>query len=218
MDRLIWGRLMSLRNAKLIAFDGTHASGKTTLIYAVAALLRRRGVHVTTLSEPARASPFVDDVVLHQAGDFDMLLELDLFAAHITNAVRAARSHQVVLGDKTPTNVLAYCKMVVHIKPATWDAAMAEAMDVFCRAWGQAYDVIFYCQDHYGTGQRGDRYRVKVAGLQAQADELVRAEYERLHQPLIEIPRGFDLDERARWVVAQMEQRGLMKEALADDH
>jgi hypothetical protein len=69
---------MALRAAKLVAFDGTHASGKTTLIYAVAGLLRGQGVQVTTLDEPARSSPFVDDVVIHRAGDFDMLLELDI--------------------------------------------------------------------------------------------------------------------------------------------
>jgi thymidylate kinase len=156
---------MALRHAKLLAFDGTHASGKTTLIYAVAASLRRQGVHVTTLGEPARTSPFVDDVVIHKAGDFDMALELDIFAAHITNSLRAARSHEVVLCDKTPTNVLAYCKMLLKIEPATWDADMADAMDGFCRAWGQAYDAVFFCQDHYGTRQRSDKYRARVADL-----------------------------------------------------
>lgn len=210
---------MPLRKARLVAIDGTHASGKTTLIYAVAALLRRQGIHVTTLGEPARSSPFVDDVVIHKSGDFDMLLELDLFAAHITNSVRAARSYQVVLADKTPTNVLAYCKMVVAIEPDTWDARMVEAMEAFCRAWGPAYDAIFYCQDHYGTSQRGDAYRVKVAGLQQQADDLVRVEYERLNQPIIEIPRSLDIDERAAWVVAQILQLGLFEEREStDDH
>jgi molybdopterin-guanine dinucleotide biosynthesis protein len=44
---------MTLRTAKLVAFDGTHTSGKTTLIYAVAALLRRHGVHVgSSVSQP----------------------------------------------------------------------------------------------------------------------------------------------------------------------
>jgi thymidylate kinase len=103
---------MALRNATLVAFDGTHASGKTTLIYAVAAQLRRQGVHVGILGEPARTSPFVDDVVIHKADEFDMLLELDLFAAQIRNCVRAARQYDVVLADKTLTNVLAYCKLV----------------------------------------------------------------------------------------------------------
>jgi predicted ATPase len=202
---------MVLRNAKLVAFDGTHASGKTTLIYAVAALLRRWGVHVTTLGEPARASPFVDDVVIHNAGDFDMSLELDIFAAHITNALRAARLHDVVLADKTPTNVLAYCKMLIHIEPGTWDAEMAGAMDGFCRAWGTAYDAVFFCQDHYLAEQRGDKYRSRVADLQVQADGLLRAEYARLGQPIIEVPRALDIGERARWVAVRMKKLGLIE-------
>ncbi len=209
---------MALRNAKLVAFDGTHASGKTTLIYAVAALLRRQGVHVTTLGEPARTSPFVDDVVIHKAGDFDMPLELDIFAAHITNSLRAARSHDVVLSDKTPTNVLAYCKMLLHIERGTWDAEMADAMDDFCRAWGQVYDAVFFCQDHYAAGQRGDKYRARVADLQVQADGLVRVEYARLGQSIIEIPRGLDIDERARWVVARMKKLGIIEESITDEH
>ncbi|MGH3920122.1 MAG: AAA family ATPase [Pseudonocardiaceae bacterium] len=210
---------MALRHAKLVAFDGTHASGKTTLIYAVAALLRRQGVHVTTLGEPARTSPFVDDVVIHKAADFDMTLELDIFAAHITNSVRAVRSHEVVLCDKTPTNVLAYCKMLLHIEPGTWDAAMTDAMDGFCRAWGAVYDAVFFCQDHYATDQRGDKYRVRVADLQVQADGLVRAEYKRLGQPIIEIPRGLDIDERGRWVVAQIKNLDLIEErSTTDEH
>lgn len=210
---------MALRQAKLVAFDGTHASGKTTLIYAVAALLRRQGVHVTPLGEPARTSPLVDDVVIHKATDFDMTLELDIFATHITNSVRAVRSHEVVLCDKTPTNVLAYCKMLLHIEPGTWDAAMADAMDGFCRAWGRVYDAVFFCQDHYAVGQRGDKYRARVADLQVQADSLVRAEYRRLGQLIIEIPRGLDIDERSRWVVAQIKNLDLREErSTTDEH
>ena len=138
---------MALRNAKLVAFAGTHASGKTTLIYAIAALLRRQGVHV-----------------------------------------------------------------LLHIEPGTWDAEMADAMDGFCRAWGQVYDAIFFCQDHHNTGQRGGKYRARVSDLQVQADGLVRAEYARLGQPIIEILRALDVDERARWVVAQMKKVGLIEE------
>lgn len=59
---------MTLRSARLVTFDGTHASGKTTLLYAVAALLRRQGVYVGVLGEPARQSPFVDDELIHKSG------------------------------------------------------------------------------------------------------------------------------------------------------
>jgi predicted ATPase len=204
---------VTLREASLVAFDGTHASGKTTLIYAVAALLRAKGVHVGVLPEPARASPFVDDVVIHKVGDFDMLLELDLFAAQIRNCVRAARGHDVILADKTPTNVLAYCKMVLRIEPATWDAAMVDAMGAFCRSWGTAYDAVFYCQDHFGIQQQGDRYRSKVAHLQGQADLLVREEYTALDQELIPIPSGLAPEERAQWVIQRMRQLAIPTEA-----
>ncbi|MBV9140888.1 MAG: AAA family ATPase [Pseudonocardiales bacterium] len=202
---------MAFRNAKLIAFDGTHASGKTTIIYAVAALLRCRGVHVTTLGEPARASPFVDDVVIHNTGDFDVSLELDIFAAHIPNILRAARSHDVVLADKTPTNVLAYCEMLIPIESGTRDAEMASAMDRFCRTWGKVYDAVFFCQDHYLVERGGDKYRARVIDLQVQADGLLRAEHARLDQPIIEMPRALDIGERARWVVVRMEKLGLIE-------
>lgn len=201
---------MTLRTAKLIAFDGTHASGKTTLIYAVAALLRREGIHVGVLGEPARSSPFVDDVVIHKAGDFDMLLELDIFAAQLTNCVRAARSYDVVLADKTLTNVLAYCRMVVPAEKGGWDDRVLDAMEVFCRAWGTAYDVVFYCQDHYGPHQKGDAYRSKVAHLQVRADELVRAEYQRLGQPITLLPKGLDTIERATWTIDHLKELNLV--------
>jgi predicted ATPase len=195
---------MALRGSKLIAFDGTHASGKTTLLYAVAAQLRRAGLHVVPLPEPARASPFVDDVVIHRAGEFDMSLELDIFAAHLTSCLRAARGHPVVLADKTPTNVLAYARVVVEVAPESWDAAMLGAMAHFCEAWGAAYDAVLYCQDRYDPEQVGDRYRASVVDLQSEIDEAIRAEYQRLNQQLLLVPVGLDLAERVEWVLAQL--------------
>jgi hypothetical protein len=86
---------------------------------------------------------------------------------------------------------------------------MAGAMDGFCRAWGKAYDAVFFCQDHYLAEQRGDKYRVRVVDLQVQADGLLHAEYARLGQPIIEIPNALDIGERARhMVVAGVRRRG----------
>ena len=72
--------MLMLRNVPLVAFDGTHSSGKTTLIYAVASELKMRGVNCVVLPEPARNSPLVDDVVLRNIGSFDLPLKTDLFA------------------------------------------------------------------------------------------------------------------------------------------
>lgn len=92
-------------------------------------------------------------------------------------------------------------------------------MDGFCRAWGRVYDAVFFCQDHYAVGQSGDKYRGRVVDLQVQADGLVRAEYRRLGQSIIEIPRGLDIDERGRWVVAQIKSLDLIEErSTTDEH
>jgi len=42
-----------LRDCVVIAVEGTHASGKTTLTHALAAYYREQGIHVATVEEPA---------------------------------------------------------------------------------------------------------------------------------------------------------------------
>lgn len=48
-----------LRDCVVIAIEGTHASGKDTLTHALDAYYRERGIHVATVEEPARHSPFI---------------------------------------------------------------------------------------------------------------------------------------------------------------
>jgi thymidylate kinase len=45
----------------LVAIEGTHASGKTTLVHALTAHYRERGVLVDCTAEPARTSPFIEE-------------------------------------------------------------------------------------------------------------------------------------------------------------
>ena len=59
-----------LRDCVVIAVEGTHASGKTTLTHALAAHYRERGIHVATVEEPARHSPFIEEIVVHGKGQF----------------------------------------------------------------------------------------------------------------------------------------------------
>ena len=57
-----------LRDCVVIAVEGTHASGKTTLTHALAAHYREQGIHVATVEEPARHSPFVEEIVVAGGG------------------------------------------------------------------------------------------------------------------------------------------------------
>ncbi len=68
---------MSLRGCTVIAIEGTHAAGKTTLVHALAAAYGLRGVHVGTVEDPARSSPLIDEIVIQGRGDFDLAVEVD---------------------------------------------------------------------------------------------------------------------------------------------
>src|SRR5690242_18457176 len=84
---------MPIRDCKVIAVEGTHASGKTTLMHALTGYYRERGVHATCIDEPARSSPFMEEIVLHGKGEFDLITELDTFAQQLSSQLRAARHH-----------------------------------------------------------------------------------------------------------------------------
>lgn len=56
---------MPARDCRLVAVEGTHASGKTTLVHALVAHYRAEGVLAGCSEEPARTSPFMEDIVIH---------------------------------------------------------------------------------------------------------------------------------------------------------
>ncbi|MEV6810099.1 hypothetical protein [Streptomyces sp. NPDC051132] len=136
---------MPIRTCRVIAVEGTQAAGKTTFVHALTAHLRERSINVACTGEPARTSPFMEDIVLHGKGDFDLAAELDLLAQHFTVPLRAARHHQVLITDKTPANVLALARLVLDpTEPGV--AAVLAAGEALCRAWMPlAYDAIVYC-------------------------------------------------------------------------
>src|SRR6266700_780046 len=107
-----WGTPV-LRDCAVLAIEGTHASGKTTLTHALAAYYRERGIHVACVEEPARHSPFIEEIVVHGKGRFDLECEADLFAAQLSAQLRAARQHTMIICDKTIANVLAYAWLVL---------------------------------------------------------------------------------------------------------
>jgi thymidylate kinase len=146
-----------LRDWVVLALEGTHASGKTTLTHALAAYYRERGIHVATVEEPARHSPFIEEIVVHGKGAFDLETEVDLFAAQLPAQLRAARQHTMIIADKTIANVMAYAWLVLQTPPGSREAAVQEAMKAFCEAWAPVYDAVFYCCDRFRAPRPGRR-------------------------------------------------------------
>jgi thymidylate kinase len=84
---------MPIRDCAVIAIEGTQAARKTTLVHALTSHYREKAVNAACTGEPARTSPFMEAIVLHGKGGFDLVAELDLFAQQLTVPLRTARNH-----------------------------------------------------------------------------------------------------------------------------
>ncbi len=199
----------------MLAIEGTHASGKTTLTHALAAYYRERGIHVATVEEPARHSPFIEEIVVHDKGAFDLETEVDLFAAQLSAQLRAARQHTMIIADKTIANVMAYAWLVLQTPPGSREAAVLDAMKAFCQAWAGTYDAVFYCCDRFGQHQEGDPYRSKVLDLQPAADRVVRSTCATVGQRVIDIPPSMTTAERVSWIAARVTKLGITRDVPA---
>jgi len=206
-----------MRGSVVVAIEGTHASGKTTLTHALAAHYRERGIHVATVEEPARSSPFIEEIVVHGHGQFDLETEADLFGAQLSAQLRAARQHAMIIADKTIANVLAYARLVLAAPPGSREEAVLQAMETFCRAWAPLYDVVFYCCDQFSQQQDGDPYRARVLDLQPAADRVVRQTCAAAGQHIIDIPPGLTAAERVSWTAARVARLGLTPRIRTED-
>ncbi|MER5549417.1 AAA family ATPase [Streptomyces sp. NPDC002589] len=201
---------MPIRDCRVIAVEGTQAAGKTTFVHALTSHLRERSINVNCTGEPARVSPFMEDIVLNGKGDFDLVAELDLLAQHFTAPLRAARHHQVLITDKTPANVLALAGLVLDsTEPGV--AAVLSAAEVLCRNWmSLAYDVVLYCEDRYDQKADGDRMREKVLGLQDEAAEAIYRALRFSTVKILKVPTDLTVAERVQWAVERVDEMGLL--------
>ncbi len=201
-----------LRDCIVIAIEGTHASGKTTLTHALAAYYREQGIHVATVEEPARHSPFIEEIVVHGKGQFDLETEVDLFAAQMSAQLRAARQQTMIICDKTIANVLAYAWLVLETPPHSRAAGILAAMEAFCHAWAGTYDAVFSCCDRFSLHQAGDPYRAKVLDLQPAADRVVRSTCATVGQRVIDIPPNMTTRQRVQWIAERVTKLGIVRE------
>ncbi len=197
---------MPIRDCKVIAVEGTHASGKTTLVHALTSFYRERGIHVTYVDEPARTSPFIEEIVLHGKGDFDLVAELDTFGRQLTTQLRAARHQSLLIADKTLINVVAYARLLLP----PHDAPVVDAMLQLCATTAGLYDAVLYTSDTFSTRQHGDALRSKVADQQPDIDRTLRETAAHAGLALIDIPHGLTTAERVRWISSHLQEMDLM--------
>lgn len=173
-------------------------------MHALTAHYREHGVLVDCTGEPARTSPFIEEIVIHGKGEFDLACEVDLFAAQLSATLRATRHHALLICDETVANVLAYARMNLTDTPGDPDKAVLDAMAGFCAAWAPAaYDAVFYLPDQFDHS--ADPMRAKVAHRQAETADAVRATCAAVGLPLIDVPAGLDTAGRVAWITRRVD-------------
>lgn len=110
-----------------IAFIGSHGVGKTTLCYALAALLKRRGVHVDIVKEVARQSP----LPINRQTSLDA--QLWILTTQVAEEIRAANQHPWVVCDRSVIDNYAYLVRACGRLPA---------VEPFVDHWMRTYDVL----------------------------------------------------------------------------
>lgn len=196
---------MPIRDCVVVAIEGSHASGKTTLVHGLVSYYRERGVHVTSVEEPARTSPFMEDIVVRDRGEFDTVAELDTFAAMLTTQLRAARHHSVLITDKTLMNVVAYARSLLPVA----DGPVVDAMLSLIGATRSLYDHVFYLSDAFSPWQDGDAWRSQVADQQAAIDVELRRVADQAGISLIQVPRKLTTSQRMQWISGYLADSGL---------
>ena len=194
-----------IRNKLLIAFDGTNAAGKTTLIYSVASRLKEQGINCEVLIEPARNSPTADAILLYNQGSFDMPAQLELFAMHIVQCVRATKDGTLIISDRTPISTMAYNDMLITDR-TKHEQDLIDAAESFTNTWTAYYDIIFYCQDYFASTQDDDKIRRGDDEFQRTLDAKTRQLYEKAGANLVYIPKGLSLAERTDFILSELKK------------
>jgi len=191
-----------IRNVPIIAFEGTNASGKTTLIYSVASRLKERGVICEILGEPGRYSPMSEEVLLYGKGSFDLPIQTEILAMHMVQSVRATKSTSLIIADRTPINTLAYTDLLVKPESKN-DEELIEVSHRMAAIWTAYYDKIFYCQDFFCPIQ-DDVIRQDDLEFKKVLDTKTRELYQKAGLELVFLPKDLSLEERTAFVLDEL--------------
>lgn len=191
---------MSVHGCAVVAIEGSHCAGKTTLAAALVEHYRATGWSSALVPDPARGSPLIAAVVEDAAARFDVTSQLDLIASATSALIRTAQGRQVVVVDKTIANVIAYADVLLHgLDDDDPQHQVLTAAWRLCRAW-QPYDLVVRCTDEFPIDLASDPFRSKVDNLQAIIGAQVAHRLSGAGYPVVDLPAGLSTTQRVSWV------------------
>jgi predicted ATPase len=196
-----------IRRARVIAVEGSHGTGKTTLVHALMARLTEEHMHAAVVEDGARSSPLVEDAVMHSEGEIDLATELHIMSSQLAREQELARHHELIVCDKSVLSVLAYTRLFLADRLTAGDVELFEAMVVLAQCYGRRYDGVFLLGDLYDLDTTPDPYRLRDPGVRERAAELICAECAAAAVKSHELPLGLATDEKVHWVLARLANR-----------
>ncbi|WP_412983427.1 ATP-binding protein [Nostoc sp. UIC 10607] len=191
----------------MIAIEGTHCTGKSTLALALTAYYKSHHIHTASFVEPARQSPFLEEILIHKKGKFDIFTELHLFAAQLTEELITARNHELIICDRSLVSVLGYARLLLTADPNSFESSMLNAMKSLCQTYSHIYDAVFYLSDMYDLQRTKDPFRgfiMQEQVFQREIDLAIKEAYDAVGLKRVEVPTGMSLSDKVQWVVEQV--------------
>jgi thymidylate kinase len=161
-----------------IAFIGTHGVGKTTLCFDLAAVLKKRALHVDLVKEVARLSP----LPINRKTSLEA--QLWILTTQIAEEIRSAAHHEVVVCDRSVLDNYAYL---------VFAAGRQKWVEPLVNRWMKSYDLLFKVP--IAGGAQADGVRDTDEFFMRQIDRLVDELIEERKLACTRLPEG----ERGAW-------------------
>jgi hypothetical protein len=190
----------------LIAIEGTHCAGKTTLATALCARLLEDGHRAGLVTEVVRDNPAIIDLI-NRGAPFTLDSQIQLAAHHLHTEATRLIGHDIVVTDRSAFNVLAYLAAQDMTNGTPDDHALADALAGFLNRYSSRYALIFHCQDRY-TIDAADPLRSGTASWQATVARSLDAVVADAHCPVVPVPTGLSTSERIAFALHHLEAGG----------
>jgi predicted ATPase len=191
-----------IRNCRIIAVEGTHGSGKTTLVHGVVARLKAKSVAAAGCIDSARLNPFIEAARIHGRAEIDVFAELSLFGELLSEDARLARFNDVLVMDKSVANILGYARHFLGDTP--FEERVLQGMAALAGAYAEVYDRVFFLNDYYNLDSTEDRFRPKEQSFQRSAAEGIRRACLEMGLTPIDIPPGLSREDKEGFVLGHM--------------
>lgn len=182
--------------ATIIAIEGAHGTGKTTLTYALSASLAAQGHPINVVGEVVRSSPWFQEALLRGDGTVEQHAFVHLFADQLRREIEATLHSTYVVLDRTVFSCLGYWDL--RSRGNTSDGS-AELLETFAAHYSASYDFVIYCHDRYPLERGQDPFRNTDESFRAESDQAIAAVLERNGVSCTSLPTGLTVSQKVSW-------------------